>query len=263
MTTTTTGRHAEPWPTRREREGSPARTTGALEQSGPRHAAPAGPATRDRGPVAGRVTAVGIAAPALATPSSAAPAVVATSFPAPAFATPIDTGTQRLPVVVPQQRFAPDSAPAVAARPVTSGPRPVPSTPCPPRPAVGSGVGSTGPHLAGHRVDGRVRSPRNGLGVAALCLGAIGLPFGLAPVVALVAAGLGALALAFGIAGWRRTRSRSATNRGTAVTGAVLGLVALALGVLGTVAFVRAPDRPTYDVSRLTAPAAAVVTIGE
>jgi hypothetical protein len=171
--------------------------------------------------------------------------------------------TERLPIVVPQERPAVSApVPAVAAGPAaTSRPtpapwRPVPATP-PPRPAVGSAVRS-------HDGNGRpAPAPRNGLGVAALCLAAIGLPLGLVPVTGFVAAGLGIVALAFGIAGWSRTRSRAATNTGTAVTGAVLGLIALALGVAGTVAFLRAPDRLVYDLDALTAPAAVVTQIGE
>jgi hypothetical protein len=102
---------------------------------------------------------------------------------------------------------------------------------------------------------------RNGLGLAAACLGAIGLPLGLAPVTGFAAAGLGVLALVFGIAGWSRVRSGVASNRGAAVTGAVLGLVALGLGVAGTVAFVRAPDRPVYDLDALTGGSTAAVVV--
>ncbi len=194
MTTTTTGRTAQPWPSRREREGrGPRRPTATVQPPAPR--------------------------------------------PAPRHAAADPDVTERLPIVVPQQRSAGASYP--------------------PRPAVGSGIGT------GHRVDGRVHHPRNGLGVAALCLGALGLPFGLVPVTGFLAAGLGVLALAFGIAGWSRSRSRVATNSGTAVTGATLGLIALALGVIGTVAFLRTPDRLVYDLDALTAPAAVVTQIGE
>ena len=102
---------------------------------------------------------------------------------------------------------------------------------------------------------------RDGLAIAAVCLGAIGLPFGLLPVTGFLAAGLGVLALAFGIAGWSRARSGTASNRGTAVTAAVLGLIALGLGVAGTVAFVRAPDRLVYDLSELTAPSPGAIAV--
>lgn len=151
--------------------------------------------------------------------------------------------TERPPIVVPAQRTG-------QVRPAP-GPRPA-ATPRPPRPAVGSAVHEVRPD----------RPTRNGLGLAAVCLGAIGLPLGLAPVTGFAAAGLGVLALVFGIAGWARVRSGVASNRGAAVTGAVLGLIALGLGVAATVAFVRAPDRLVYDVDALTggSPAAVFVT---
>jgi hypothetical protein len=224
MTTTTTrrtaARAAEPWPTRREREGG-VRTR------------PTGTGERPSGPRARRA------------PRHAAPDPVE----APPGGDP--DVTDRLPVVVPAQRTA-EVRPSPVPRAIPAPPRPTPA-PRPPRPAVGSAVREVRP---------RVRTLRNGLGVAAACLGAVGVPLGLLPVTGFAAAGLGVLALAFGIAGWSRVRSGTASNRGTAVTGAVLGLIALGLGVAGTIAFVRAPDRLVYDLDALTSssPTAVVVT---
>lgn len=45
---------------------------------------------------------------------------------------------------------------------------------------------------------------------------------------------LGILALVFSAAGWIHARRRSASNRGAAVAGYVLGIATLAAGVIGT-----------------------------
>lgn len=236
--TSTTDRPVTPWPTRREREGGPAAaqraTTGwssLAERPAayvPRHAA-ADPEITERLPI---VVPAQRAAPDRPAPPEDRPRPTpgprSASAPLPSVAAPV--------------------APAAPAAPVETPPpapwRPAAATPCPPRPAVGSVVQEVRPGI---------RPMRNGLGLAAVCLGAIGLPLGLAPVTAFVAAGLGVLALAFGIAGWSRVRSGAASNPGAAVTGAVLGLIALGLGVAGTIAFVGAPDRLVYDVDAVTA----------
>jgi len=85
-------------------------------------------------------------------------------------------------------------------------------------------------------------APRNGLGVAALCLALAGLVSGLVPITGVVALVLGALAVPFGLLGAGRVRRGSATNRRTTIAGAVLGLVAVALGGRGTLIVVRAVD---------------------
>ncbi|MER7518011.1 DUF4190 domain-containing protein [Streptomyces sp. NPDC126499] len=69
--------------------------------------------------------------------------------------------------------------------------------------------------------------PQNGLGVAALVLGIVGVLFGILPFLFWLGAILGVLAVVFGIIGAGRAGKGLATNKGMAVTGAVLGGVAL------------------------------------
>ena len=70
-----------------------------------------------------------------------------------------------------------------------------------------------------------------GLAVAALVLGIIGVLFGLIPLTFFMAWVLGVLALIFGLVGRGKARAR----RTMATWGAVLGAVAIALGVLGVI----------------------------
>ncbi|MBW0104156.1 DUF4190 domain-containing protein [Pseudonocardia sp. KRD291] len=80
-----------------------------------------------------------------------------------------------------------------------------------------------------------VRSPRNGLGIAALCLGIVGMLFALVPFTGFVAFALGAIGIILGLVGFSRARKRVATNLKTAVTGTVLSVIAIALGIWGMV----------------------------
>lgn len=75
--------------------------------------------------------------------------------------------------------------------------------------------------------------PRNGFGTTALVLGIIGAALGLVRLLGLLAIALGLLALVFGVLGWIRTHRQLATNKGMAVSGTVLGAIALALGIWG------------------------------
>ena len=77
--------------------------------------------------------------------------------------------------------------------------------------------------------------PRNGAGVAALVLGLLGLVLSILVLPAPLGALLGLLAVIFGIIGIGRAGSEEATNRGQAVTGVIVGILALALGGLLTV----------------------------
>jgi hypothetical protein len=76
---------------------------------------------------------------------------------------------------------------------------------------------------------------RNGLGVAALACGLIGILLGQVPLLFLGSGALGALAIAFGIIGFRRTLRGTASNRVVAVTGLVTGVAAFALAIWGVV----------------------------
>jgi hypothetical protein len=96
-------------------------------------------------------------------------------------------------------------------------------------------------------------APRNGLGTAALILGLVGLPFFLTGLTAPIAIILGLIAVPLAMAGLGRARRREATNRGAAVTGLVLGLLAIMLGIWSIVVTVQAVgevfDGPTATVT--------------
>lgn len=69
-------------------------------------------------------------------------------------------------------------------------------------------------------------APKNGLGTAALVLGIIGVVLSWTVYLGVI---LGALAIIFGGIGLGRAKRGEATNRGSAMAGLVLGIVAIAL----------------------------------
>jgi hypothetical protein len=69
-----------------------------------------------------------------------------------------------------------------------------------------------------------VPGPQNGMGVAALVLGIIGIA--ICPVIFSI------LAIIFGSIGIQRANRGLATNRGVAVAGLVLGIIGVVLGVI-------------------------------
>lgn len=77
-------------------------------------------------------------------------------------------------------------------------------------------------------------SPTNGLAVAALVLGIIGVVFGLLPLTFFIALVCGVLALIFGALGWRKA-NRGSGRKGMAIAGFILGLAGLGLGIAGIV----------------------------
>ncbi|WP_406000383.1 DUF4352 domain-containing protein [Streptomyces sp. NBC_00829] len=79
------------------------------------------------------------------------------------------------------------------------------------------------------------QSARNGLGTAALVLGIIGTLAGLIPFFFWLSGILGLLALILGLSGRGRVKRGEAANKGATTTGAILGLVALILAVVGAV----------------------------
>lgn len=76
---------------------------------------------------------------------------------------------------------------------------------------------------------------RNGLGTAALILGIIGTLSGLIPLFFWLAGILGVIALILGLVGRGRVKRGEANNKGVTTTGAILGLAALILSVVGAV----------------------------
>lgn len=95
-------------------------------------------------------------------------------------------------------------------------------------------------------------APRNGLGLTALILGLVALPFILTGLTAWISVILGLIAIPLALAGLGRVRRRLATNRGVAITGLVLGPLAIVLGIASTVATLNALgevfDGPTATV---------------
>ncbi|MFG2329376.1 DUF4352 domain-containing protein [Streptomyces sp. NPDC048604] len=77
------------------------------------------------------------------------------------------------------------------------------------------------------------RALRNGLGTTALILGIIGALSGVIPLMFWLAGLLGLIALILGLSGRGRVKRGEANNKGVATTGAVLGLVAMILSVVG------------------------------
>lgn len=75
--------------------------------------------------------------------------------------------------------------------------------------------------------------PRNGLGIAALACGLVGIFAGFIPLLFIVTGSLAILAVFFGIVGIRRARSGDATNGPVAIAGLIAGLIALGMLVWG------------------------------
>ncbi len=79
-------------------------------------------------------------------------------------------------------------------------------------------------------------APGNGLAVAALVCGIVGAVFGLIPFTFWLAWILGVLATVFGAVGRRKAdREPEAGRRSMATAGLILGIVSIALGIVGVV----------------------------
>ncbi|MFE6038503.1 DUF4190 domain-containing protein [Streptomyces sp. NPDC056452] len=102
-----------------------------------------------------------------------------------------------------------------------------------------------------------LRPVRNGLGTAALVLGIIGAVAGLIPFMFWLAGILGVIALILGLAGRGRAKRGEASNKGVTTFGAVLGLVALILSVVGAVLTFKAVDDVVNDINKSVADSSA------
>ncbi|MGW3623524.1 DUF4352 domain-containing protein [Streptomyces sp. NPDC000880] len=91
---------------------------------------------------------------------------------------------------------------------------------------------------------------RNGLGTAALVLGIIGTISGVIPFFFWLAGILGLIALILGLSGRGRVKRGEATNKGVTTTGAVLGLVALILSIVGAVLTFKAVDQAVNEINK-------------
>jgi len=86
---------------------------------------------------------------------------------------------------------------------------------------------------AGSPYGGSPAAPRNGLGTTALVLGIIGAVVGLLMFLFFVVFVLGVLAVIFGLIGRGRAKRGAATNKTQATWGFALGVVSLALSIVG------------------------------
>ncbi|MEV0964652.1 MULTISPECIES: DUF4190 domain-containing protein [unclassified Streptomyces] len=93
---------------------------------------------------------------------------------------------------------------------------------------------------------------RNGLGTAALILGIIGALSGLIPFLFWLAGILGLIGLILGLSAKGRVKRGEATNKGAAVAGVVLGLVSLALSVVGAVITFKAVGDAVDEINKAT-----------
>ena len=96
-----------------------------------------------------------------------------------------------------------------------------PSAPPPPP----QQYGGPGPHYA----PAYVAAPSNGIGTAAGVLGIVGAVLMFIPFVDFIAVVLGLLAVVFGAVGLSRAKNLGGAGRGMAITGIVLGIVAVAI----------------------------------
>ena len=105
---------------------------------------------------------------------------------------------------------------------------------------------------------------RNGLGIAALCCGLVGLLIGLVPLLFLASGALGILAIVFAIIGLRRAQRGEASNRFMAIVALGTGIGASILAITGIVIVFSGLHTLSHDLSNTTgsttAPAAAHAT---
>jgi hypothetical protein len=92
---------------------------------------------------------------------------------------------------------------------------------------------------------------RNGLGIAALCCGIVGILFGLVPLTFFVAGTLGVLGIIFGAVGLRRVKRQEASNRGMAIAGLVTGIIAFGLAIVGVGIMVSATNQLNDDLNQI------------
>ncbi|WP_149179897.1 DUF4352 domain-containing protein [Streptomyces sp. TRM49041] len=104
---------------------------------------------------------------------------------------------------------------------------------------------------------------RNGLGTAALVLGVIGTISGFIPLFFWLAGILGLIALILGLSGRGRVKRGEATNKGVTTTGAILGLAALILSVVGAVITYKAVDEAVTELNKELGNTAPKETTGE
>jgi hypothetical protein len=115
--------------------------------------------------------------------------------------------------------------------------------------AYGGGPGQFG---AAPAYEQPPRPARNGLGTAALILGIIGTLAGVVPLMFWLAGLLGLIALVLGLAGRGRVKRGEAVNKGVTTAGAILGLVAMILSVVGAVLLYKVVDDAVNEAVKST-----------
>jgi hypothetical protein len=107
---------------------------------------------------------------------------------------------------------------------------------------------------------------RNGLGIAALCCGLVGMLIGLVPLLFLASGALGIVAIVFAVIALRRAQRGEASNRSMAIVALGTGIGASILAITGIVILFSGLNALNHDlsdtVSSTTAPAAAHATRG-
>lgn len=93
---------------------------------------------------------------------------------------------------------------------------------------------------------------RNGLGLAALILGIVGLLFCLVPLTGFIGLILGVTGLALGFAGLSRVRKAQASNKNTTISGIVLSAIAIVGGIVGIVIVFTAVDQFGDDLNQIS-----------
>lgn len=93
---------------------------------------------------------------------------------------------------------------------------------------------------------------RNGLGLAALILGIVGLLFCLVPLTGFIGLILGVTGLALGLAGLGRVRKAQASNKGVAISGIALSALAIVGGIAGIVIVFTAVDQLGDDLNQIS-----------
>ncbi|MEU9376469.1 DUF4352 domain-containing protein [Streptomyces sp. NPDC048255] len=220
-------------------------------------AAPAPATSLEKAPSLQKAPAEG-PAPAQ-TPSDAAQAPAET--PAPAAQTPAPAPTAQTAQTAQTPAPAPADVPAAAPAPQAPAPAPAPSpfappgpAPAPAPPAGGAGYGvpanpwaQPGAGYGGAPFPGypQTAPATNGLAIAALVLGVLGVLGGVTPFLFWVGALLGLTGLGLGVGGFVKAR-KGAPRKAMAVTGIVLGFLSLAATTGGyyiTAALVKEVDK--------------------
>ncbi|MDD9205083.1 DUF4190 domain-containing protein, partial [Georgenia sp. 10Sc9-8] len=100
------------------------------------------------------------------------------------------------------------------------------------QPGYGSSYGAPGQYGPGGPYQ---EQPRNGLGIAALVVGIVSLLVAWLPFIGLISVLGGVVGIVLGAMGLKRVGRGEATNRGTAVAGIVVSVVAILLAIAATV----------------------------